>query len=113
MSWGNHHELPYKSGLEEKIIGPFSFAKLMWLAPSLIVSNQIAEIYQKLPIDHIVFSRIHLAVPVAIAFVLAYFKDNRTNLTLSQLIWARISLHRRKRVFYYQRINFKKGREAE
>lgn len=111
MSWGNHHELPYNSGLEEKILGPFSFAKLIWIAPSLIVSSQIAKIVPKLPIDHIIFSRIHLAIPVAIAIILAYFKDNRTNLTLSQLIFVKLSIRRRRRVFYYKRLNLTKEEE--
>ncbi|MDX8367179.1 hypothetical protein [Cytobacillus sp. IB215665] len=112
MSWGNHHELPFDSGLEEKILGPLSFSKLMFIAPSLIVVDQIANIYPKLPFDSIVFSRIHLAIPVVIAIVLAYFKDNRTNLTLPQLILTKLSLKRRRRVFYYQRINFRREDES-
>ncbi|MDP4086580.1 MAG: hypothetical protein Q8934_18530 [Bacillota bacterium] len=105
--WGQYHEMPYKSGLEEKILGPFSFSKLCWLIPGVIVSYEISQVFPTIPFlnDYIIFSRLHLTIPVMIAAVFAYFKDNRTNLTLFQLIMTKRALNKRKRTFFYKRVN--------
>lgn len=114
MSWGQFHEISYQSGIEEKILGPFSFAKLVWIVPGILLANQLAGILPTLPfIDHIIFSRLHLGIPVAIGFIFAYFKDNKTNLTLFQLIVTKWKIRRRKRRFLYKRSNMPDGSELQ
>lgn len=109
MGWGDYHEIPYQSGLEEKIVGPFSFSKLAWLVPAVIIANQIANVIPTIPfIDNPVFSRLHLLIPIVIAFIFAYFKHGKTNLTISQLIWTMYKIRKRRRVFYYRKQNLSK-----
>lgn len=109
MAWGDYHEVPYQSGLEEKIVGPFSFAKLAWLVPSIIVANQIASMIPQLPfIENPVFSRLHLLIPIVIALIFAYFKHGKTNLTLAQMLWNMYKIRKRRRVFYYRKQNLMK-----
>ena len=109
MSWGDYHEMPYRSGLKERILGPFSFSHLAWLAPGLITSGKISEVYPQITfIDSMVFNRIHLLVPVLISLVFAYFKDKKTNLTLFDLIVTKIKIRFRRRVYYYRRKNMPK-----
>ncbi|WP_026701668.1 hypothetical protein [Salibacterium aidingense] len=104
MSWGEYHDLPYQSGLEEKIIGPFSFNKLAWLVPSILISNQLASVVDTLPFtNNLIFERLHLAVPIVIAAVFAYFKHGKTNLSLLQTILSYFRIRRRKRTFYYHK----------
>ncbi|WP_240377263.1 hypothetical protein [Bacillus piscicola] len=117
MAWGDYHEVPYQSGLEEKIVGPFSFSKLAWIVPAIIVSNQVASVLPTLPFtDNPVFQRLHLTIPIIIALVFAYFKHGKTNLSLAQMMWSFYKIRKRKRVFYYKKENLSKfqvkGRET-
>ncbi|WP_374724104.1 hypothetical protein [Calidifontibacillus erzurumensis] len=106
MLWGRNNEIPYKSGIEEKILGPFSFSKLAWLIPGVIVSVQMSKIAPKIPfVNHLLFERIHLLIPIGIAAVFAYFKDRRTNLTLYQLLKIKRDIKKRRRCFVYHRKN--------
>lgn len=105
MAWGDLHEVPYNSKIKERIIGPFSSGQLLWIAPGVLLSFQIAQFLPKLPIENLVFSRIHWAIPFFISLIFATFKDSKTNLTLFQLIRTKSALKRRNRVFYYRRRN--------
>lgn len=107
------HEVPYNSKVKEAIIGPFSWGQLAWIAPGLYGSYYLAQWIPKLPIDSLVFSRIHWFIPLGIAIVFATFKDRKTNLTLAQLIITHIQLRKRKRTFYYRRKNMPSWKEVE
>jgi hypothetical protein len=107
------HEIPYNSKVKEAIIGPFSWGQLAWLAPGLFGSYHIAQWIPKLPIDSLLFSRVHWFIPIIIALIFSSFKDHKTNLTLAQKIVSYIKLRRRNRTFYYRRKNMPSYEEVE
>lgn len=107
------HEVPYNSKVKEAIIGPFSWGQLAWIAPGLLGSYKLAQWIPKIPIDSILFSRIHWFIPLIISLIFATFKDRKTNLTLAQLIITHIKLRNRKRTFYYKRKNMPSWKEVE
>lgn len=110
MHWGRTHELSYKSGIEERWLGPFSLQKLIWLVPAVMITTKLLEVWPKIPfIDHFLLSRIHIFTPLIIALIFAYFKDKKTNLTLFQLLKMKYLIKRRKRTFFYHRSNMPKG----
>ncbi|MEQ2529086.1 hypothetical protein WMO40_20640 [Bacillaceae bacterium CLA-AA-H227] len=111
--YGEYHEVPYKSNVQEAIIGPFSWSQLLWLAPGVIGSYQLAKIIPKIPVDSILFSRIHWFIPIVISLVFAFFKDPKTNLSLFQLIVTKVKLKKRNRTFYYRRKNMPSVNEVE
>lgn len=111
--YGQYHEVPYKSNVEESIIGPFSWSQLLWLAPGVIGAYQLSQFVPKLPLDSMLFSRIHFFIPIVISLVFAFFKDPKTNLSLFQLIVTKVKLHRRNRIFYYRRRNMPSYEEVE
>lgn len=118
MAWGQYHEVPYRSGIEEKILGPFSFYKLAWLLVGLVISNQLAKILPKLPFisDDIAFgllARTHLLIPIAIALCFAYIKHPKTNLRLFDYLVVMYKLKKRRRTFHYYRSNMPRGEEIE
>ncbi|HWO75548.1 MAG TPA: hypothetical protein VNM69_06450 [Bacillus sp. (in: firmicutes)] len=115
MNWGRYHEIPYNSGLEEKIIGPFSFSKLCWIAPGVLVSYQIAQVFPVIPFleEYVIFSRLHLTIPLIIAVIFAYFKDQRTNLTLFEMIMTKRALNKRRRTYAYKKVNWDEEGEEE
>lgn len=99
------HEVPYNSRVKEAIIGPFSWGQLVWIAPGLFGTFKLAQWIPKIPIDSLLFSRIHWAIPLIIAIVFATFKDRKTNLSLAKLIYTHIALRNRQRTFYYRKKN--------
>lgn len=107
------HEVPYNSKIKEAIIGPFGWGQLMWLAPGLYGSFIFAKFIPKIPIDSVVFSRIHWFVPIAIALIFMSFRDRKTNLSLFQKIVSEVSLRRRQRKFLYRRKNMPSVKEVE
>lgn len=111
--YGQFHEVPYNSRVKEAIIGPFSWGQLGWLTPGVLATYKLAEWLPKLPIDSILFSRIHWLLPLAISVVFAVFKDPKTNLTLAQLFITQVKLRTRRRVFYYRRSNMPSYIEVE
>lgn len=98
-----YHEVPFNSKIKEAIIGPFSWSQLLWLAPACYLSTQIATHVPKLPIDYILFNRIHYFLPIIIALIFVMFKHPKTNLTLSQYLKVQLKFKFRQRSFYYRR----------
>lgn len=111
--YGEYHEVPYKSNVQEAIIGPFSWSQLLWLTPGVIGSYKLATLVPKLPIDSFLFSRIHWITPIIISLMFAFFKDPKTNLSLFGLITTKIRLRVRNRTFYYRRRNMPSAYEVE
>lgn len=111
--WGQYHEVPYKSNVKERIVAGLSWEQLLWVAPGVILSFQIATNVPKLPFDSILFSRVHWFVPLIISLVFATFKDPRTNLSLFQLMLVKQKLKRRKRTFLYRRSKMPKWEDVE
>lgn len=111
--YGEYHEVPYKSNVQEAIIGPFSWSQLLWLAPGVMGSYKLATIFPTLPIDSMIFSRIHWFIPIIISLIFAFFKDPKTNLSLFELILTKIKLRARNRTFYYRRKNMPSTTEVE
>lgn len=111
--YGEYHEVPYKSNVQEAIIGPFSWSQLLWLAPGVIGSYNLATIFPKLPIDSFIFARVHWFIPIIISLIFAFFKDHKTNLSLFELILTKIKLRARNRTFYYRRKNMPSVSEVE
>lgn len=107
------HEVPYNSKVKEAIIGPFSWGQLAWIAPGLYGSYQLAKWIPKIPIDSLIFSRVHWFIPLIISIIFATFRDRNTNLTLLQLIITHINLRRRQRKFLYRRKNMPSWEEVE
>ncbi|MCM3716618.1 hypothetical protein M3202_21485 [Alkalihalobacillus oceani] len=106
MAWGHYHQIPYKSGLEEKILFHFSFRKLLWLAPGIWVAGQFNSVLPSLPyVDHMIFEKIHLLIPILISAAFAYIKIPKTNLTLFQAVVTYFKIRIRRRSFYYHRSN--------
>lgn len=105
MAWGEVHEIPYDSKVQERIIGPFSLGQVVWILPSAIVSYQFSQLIPKIPIDSIIFSRIHWLLPLGIGFLFAYFKNTKTNQSLFETILTYILIRKRRRVFVYKRYN--------
>jgi len=105
MPWGEYHELPYDSKVEERILGPFSLSQLGWLVPGVLGSYKLAQNIPKLPFDAIVLSRLHYLIPLAISLAFAFFKDPKTNLSLWGLIKMKFEVKRRNRKFIYRRYN--------
>lgn len=97
------HEVPFNSNIKEAIIGPFSWGQLLWLAPACYLSYQIANHVPKLPIDSIIFNRIHYFLPIIIALIFVMVKHPNTNLTLAQYLIVQIKFRARQRTFYYRR----------
>lgn len=111
--YGEYHEVPYKSNVQEAIIGPFSWSQLLWLAPGIWGTYQLATTLPKLPIDSMVFSRVHWFFPIIISLIFAFFRDSKTNLSLYELIVTKIKLRARNRTFYYRRKNMPSSSEVE
>ncbi|WP_019156882.1 hypothetical protein [Robertmurraya massiliosenegalensis] len=111
--YGQYHEVPYNSNVEEAIIGPFSWSQLLWLAPGIMGTYQVAQIFPKLPLGSLIFDRVHWFIPIIISLVFAFFKDPKTNLSLFQLILTKIKLKARNRTFYYRRKNMPSVNEVE
>lgn len=103
--WGTSHDITYRSNLEEKIVGPFSFRKLAWLLPGLMIAHQLSQIVPDLPFDSRIYSKAHLLIPIAITAVFAYFRHGKTNLTLLEHIQVMWAVRRRRRSYYYARTN--------
>jgi hypothetical protein len=111
--YGQFHEVPYNSKVKEAIIGPFSWAQLAWLAPGVISTFYLSQWIPKLPIDSLIFARIHWFIPITISLIFGFFKDKKTNLTLAQLIITQVKLRRRNRSFYYRRKNMPSWEDVE
>lgn len=111
--YGEYHEVPYKSNVQEAIIGPFSWRQLLWLAPGVMGTYQFATHIPKLPMDSLLFSRVHWLIPIIISLIFAYFKDHKTNLSLFGLIVTKTKLLFRNRTFYYRRKNMPSVNEVE
>lgn len=118
MSWGQYHEIPYRSGIEEKILGPFSFYQLGCLGVGIIISNQISKVIPKLPLisEDIAFgllAKIHLSIPIIIALCFAYIKHQKTNLRLFDYLVVMYKVRKRKRTFLYYRSNMPRGEDID
>jgi hypothetical protein len=111
--YGQYHEVPYKSNVQEAIIGPFSWSQLLWLTPGVIGSYKLATTIPKLPINSFIFARIHWIIPIIISLIFAFFKDPKTNLSLFELLVTKIKLRNRNRVFHYRRKNMPSAKEVE
>lgn len=111
--YGEYHEVPYKSNVKEAIIANFSWGQLLWLAPGVILSYKVATNIPKLPIDSLVFSRIHWFLPLIISIIFATFKDPTTNLSLAKMLIGHIKLRIRNRKFTYRRKNMPSWDEVE
>lgn len=95
-----HHPLPFDTGEDEKILGPFSLTQTAWLGAGGLLAHQLAKI--RLPLPG-VFGYIHALIPFLPAAVMAFVLIN--NVPVPQYISLWYKCRRRKRVFRYKGVS--------
>lgn len=102
MSFGHFHPLPSKPPKEKFIYGLSAFEAVIMIF-GFWGAEKFLNTFPALPINHFIFSRIHVAVPIVVAAFFAFGRHPVTGLPIGQEIinWIEFRFLR-KRVLEYK-----------
>lgn len=93
------HQIPFDTGEEERLLGPFSVTETLWLAAGGFVSYNLGKVIPPLPLPNL-FAYIHYPIPIAVSAAMAFIKYK--DMTLTELLKAKWNFHRRKRKIMFK-----------
>jgi len=100
MAYGENHKITYETDFKERWLWNFSARELLWIALGIFLGYLLFQVFPALPIDHVVFERTHLVLPLLVCLLCGYFQNPKTNLTLAKDLFVKFQLRQRQRAFY-------------